>query len=209
MFRSMAERKVRAAGIRPGAAAARPVPDQEVAGPPRGPGAEGRPRDVELPRVRRGRGGARAHLGAVQRAAARELDAGHPLRHALEPLRRAVRGRPLARAREALPAEPRARASRSPTPSTASPRTRRSSPRGRRRAARHARRRRAADAATTAGRCASSSPASTSGRAPSGCAAIELSAADRRASGSATATTTTPTPGRKSAIRSSGAASLA
>ena len=52
--------------------------------------------------------------------------AGHPLRHALVALRRAVRGRPLARAREARAARSRPRASRSPTPSTASRRTCRS-----------------------------------------------------------------------------------
>ena len=41
----------------------------------------------------------------LQRAAAVEQRPGHPLRHALEPLRRGVRGRPLARARRALPTE--------------------------------------------------------------------------------------------------------
>ena len=72
--------------------------------------------------------------------------AGHPLRHALEPLRRAVRGRPLERAREPLPAAARPHASRSRTPSTASPRTcRLSAIEDDERAARDPRRRRAAD----------------------------------------------------------------
>ena len=65
-----------------------------------------RPRDVGLPRLRRGRGRARAVAGTQLQALPRtEITAGHPLRHALEPLRRDVRGRPLARAREARAAE--------------------------------------------------------------------------------------------------------
>ena len=119
----------------------------------------GRPRDVGLPRLRRGRAGARAHLGRAERAAAVELHAGHPLRHALEPLRRAVRGRALERAREALPPEAEPRGSPSRTPSTASrANVPHRVPRGRRRAARHPCRRRAADPRPRLARCASSIP---------------------------------------------------
>ena len=47
----------------------------------------------------------------LARTAGDRGDDGHPLRHPLEPLRRALQGRPLARAREALHARSRARAS--------------------------------------------------------------------------------------------------
>ena len=115
-----------------------------------------------LPRLRRGRAGGRADVGAVQRAAAVELDAGHPLRHALEPLRRPVRGRPLERAREALQAAADARASRSPTPSTASRRTCRST------------RSRATTRCSPPTPTASRSPPTTAGRSASSSRAVLL-----------------------------------
>ena len=197
---------MREAGYRPGAAAARPAHDREVARAARGQRPARRPRDLDVPRLRRGRAGGRAHLGAVQRAAALEQRPGHPLRHALEPLRHRVRGRPLARAREALPAAADARASRSPGPSTTSPRTCRS-PRSR-----------------TTSPCSRRTPTASRSTPDHGyplrlviphkyfwksakwLRGIELARRSTGpASGSATATTTTPTPGRRSATRSSGA----
>ena len=125
VFRSKAERKVSEAGYDP----ARLPPGQYLTDKWPVLHAGSVPRtDLStwtLPRLRRGRAGARAHVGAVQRAAAQLERPGHPLRDALEPLRRAVRGRPLARAREALPPEAE-RASRSSTPSTSSRPTSRS-----------------------------------------------------------------------------------
>ena len=73
---------------------------------------------------------------------------------------------------------------------------------GRRRAARLPLRRRGARAASTAGRCACSCRASTSGRAPSGSAAWSCWTTTRRASGSGSATRTAPTRGRRSATDS-------
>src|SRR4051812_31023709 len=60
-----------------------------------------RPRDVDVPRLRRGGERARALVGAAHRAAAELERPGHPLRHALVAVRRLVRRRPLERAREA------------------------------------------------------------------------------------------------------------
>ena len=169
-------------GVRPCAPAAGPVPDREVAGAARGLG----PADVDLATwdfsvVGRGREPDPLSWERARRAAAHEDHAGHPLRHALEPLRRDVRGRRTgARSSQLVQPKPR-RATSSRTPSRASRRTcrSRSSTRGRL-AARDARRRRAADARARLARSGSSSRASTSGRAPSGCAASSCSS-DRQA----------------------------
>src|SRR4026209_553126 len=97
MFRGKAEKKVLAAGYDP----ARLPPGQyltekwpvlhagSAAGYPPGSGGWGV----------RGAGGGRpppdAEVGAAERAAAGGGDAGLPLRHALEPVRRVLRGNPL------------------------------------------------------------------------------------------------------------------
>ena len=113
-----------------------------------------------------------------------------------------VRRSPLARAREARPPEAdgalcdracggrvhRQRAARLA--------------RGRRGPPRDARRRRAADTRPRLSDCGSSSPASTSGRAPSGCGGSSSRRSTSPGSGSATATTTTPTRGPRSATAS-------
>ena len=181
MFRSMAERKVRAAGfdperLPPGQYMTKKWPVLHAGQVPKVDLAT-----WTLPRLRRGRGGGRARPGSSStscRARARRrtstasragaastrssrASAGARSRSSAGRCRqRAVRDRP----RRARLHRERARSSRSSDDDALLV---------------TARRRRAADAATTAGRCASSSPASTSGRAPSGCAAIELSAVDQ------------------------------
>ena len=81
-------RRSRDAGLRPGATAARPVPDREVAGAPRGSVPRDRPRHVGLPGLRRGRGRrSTLDLGRAAGAAADRDHDRHPLRHALEPVR--------------------------------------------------------------------------------------------------------------------------
>ena len=105
LFRSKAEAKVAEAGYDPARLPPGPVPDREVAGAARGLGAEGRPRDLEPDRLRRGRAAAHAHLGAAARAAEPRGHRRHPLRHALEPLRHDLQGRALERARQARRAE--------------------------------------------------------------------------------------------------------
>ena len=112
--------------IRPGAPAAGPVPHGEVARAPRRRRPARRPRDVAAAHLRRGRGGGHARLRAAARAAGDRGHDRHPLRHALEPLRRRLPRRPLARARGALPAAAARRTSRSRTPRPATPRTSRS-----------------------------------------------------------------------------------
>ena len=188
-------------GVRPRAAPARPVPDREVAGAARRRRSlvPRRPRRLGLPRPRRGRAPAHPHVGRARRPPEGDRHAGHPLRHALEPLRRRVH-------RRSLVGDPRAR--RAAAERALRDRTRRGGlhgerpgvvPRGGRRAPRDARRRRAARRRSTAGRSGSSSRGSTSGRARSGCARSSSARPTRPASGSATATTTTPIPGRSSA----------
>ena len=189
--------------LRPRAPAARPVPDREVARAARRLGTRHRPGDLGSDGRRRGRAPAHPHLGAAARAAEPRDHGRHPLRHALEPVRHHLQGRPLERAREArLPEAERALRRRA------------------RRAGLHfehpARRPRGGDLARsptrptasrsrriTAGRSASSCRRATSGRAPSGFAGFSSSTTTSPGSGSGTATTTTPTSTRKSATRSS------
>src|ERR687888_171904 len=71
--------EARRAWARSGAAAAGSVPDREVAGSPLRHGAENGPRDVGLPRLRRGRGAAHPDMGTVQGAPEPRGDRGHPL----------------------------------------------------------------------------------------------------------------------------------
>src|SRR5512133_446913 len=92
-------------GLRPRAAAARPVPDREMARAPRGRGCAGRRRDLDPAALRRGGGGDHARLRAAAGAAGDGDHDRHPLRDALEPLRRRLPRRPLAGASRALPAE--------------------------------------------------------------------------------------------------------
>src|ERR671931_551398 len=87
------------------AAATRPVPDREVAGAARGLGSGRRPRDLGLPRVRRGGGTADVELRRAARTAAHGDHDRHPLRDALESFRHELPRRPLARCREARAAE--------------------------------------------------------------------------------------------------------
>src|SRR5947208_9885195 len=92
-------------GLRPCAPAARPVPDREVADPPRRRRGARRPLDVAAADLRRGRGGGLPRLRATPCPAGDGDHDRHPLCHALEPLRRRLPRRPVARAREALPPE--------------------------------------------------------------------------------------------------------
>src|SRR5262245_41316798 len=59
---------------------ARPVPDREVPGPALRLRAAGRPRDLGLPRLGRGRLAVHAHVGPVQGPAAQVRAHGYPLR---------------------------------------------------------------------------------------------------------------------------------
>ena len=147
MFRSMAEKKVRAAGYDP----ARLPPGQYLTEKwpvlHAGSRPAGRPRDVDVPRLRRGREGARAHLGAVQRAAALE----HRRRTSTASRAGAASTRS---SRACTGASSRSSAARSRRARFAIAHAEHGFtanvpllvPRGRRRAARHPRRRRAADA---------------------------------------------------------------
>ena len=191
MFRSQGGAEGAGRGVRPGAAAARPVPDREVAGAPR------RRRSRVPPTSRLGASASTARSTSRSTLTWAELnelphgdvtqdihcvtrwsrfDAEFDGRPLVGELAELVRPRPSARFAIAhaeagftanvplvVPRATRARCSpRTPTAS----RSRRS----------------------TAGRCASSSRASTSGRAPSGCAGSSCARPTSRASGSATAT---------------------
>ena len=163
---------------------------------------EHRPRAVGLPRLRRGRAGARARLGAVPRTAGDRGHDRHPLRDALEPLRRALQGRAVERARAARAAEAeralRRRACRAGVHGERA--ARRAG--GSERPARLRGRRRAADQGARLAAPPRSSRRGTSGRAPSGCAAWSCAPPTSPGSGSGTATTTTPTTGKKSGTSS-------
>ena len=87
VFRGRAERKV----SRPDTTrrdSHRASTHREVAGAPRGLDPANRSRDLGLLRRGRGRESDPTLVGGAQRAAAHVAHAGHPLRHALEPLRR-------------------------------------------------------------------------------------------------------------------------
>src|SRR5437763_5073273 len=86
---------------RPCATPAGAVPDREVAGAARGHRPAHRPGDLGLPSVRGGRAAARADLRRAPGAPTGRGDRRHPLRDALEPVRRQLPRRALARAREA------------------------------------------------------------------------------------------------------------
>ena len=127
MFRSKAEQKVADAGYDPARLPPGPVPDRQVARAARG-------HACRAPTSRRGTSASSARSRARSTLTWDELSelpqhrdhARHPLRHALEPLRRELPRRALARAREARAAEAERAASSSRTPSRASPRTCRS-----------------------------------------------------------------------------------
>ena len=104
LFRSRAEKKVVDAGYDP--RGCRPASTSPTSGRCSTPDRSRRPTSRPGTSASGARSSARRPLvGGVQRPAEGRGDPGHPLRHAVEPLRRDVRGRPVERTRRAGLAE--------------------------------------------------------------------------------------------------------
>ena len=202
MFRGKAEKKVREAGYDPARLPAGPVPDREVAGPPRRLGRE------RIPPISTGWDfRVSGEVDTPVTLTWQELNE-LPTVEVTQDIHCVTRwsrfdttfaGIPWSALRELVGQRPTARFAIAHAEAGFTLERAGRVPRARGRDARDPCRRRAADRRARLAAAARSSRASTSGRAPSGCAGSSCGPTTSRASGSGSATTTRPTRSRSSA----------